>query len=553
VSPAAGGSDLKSIVLSENDNLSIAMLDLRNKRFVFLLPPLREKADTFMPTGILVLADLLREIGWQVDIINIDLKRYPADEVLRQLKEMTPDVVGWSAVAATAYAYVKEMTQRIKDAFPGAKVFLGGNLCSVADRLLHAGVDIVFVGEAEVSLPTVCKRISENGSVDDVPGIVYMSDGEVCCTGPSERMSTRDRVKYLPRSFEGIDLEYYMPPIEIPAHYGIDERSVDAMRSRYAGKRMVTIAIQRGCQASCTFCHRNSKYSPFLVSDVVEYMRFLRDHYDVCYFRLASESFIGQRQWILDFSAEVNQLGIIFDIGGARVDKVDYDILNALKDAGCVAVEFGYESGSQIILEEMAKGVALEENVNAAVWTKQLGLGSTPQLILGYPGESVGTLLDTVKFIRMCRRSAVSANMLQVLPGTPVYHYAVENGHIPDEEQYLLSVSDKNAADSSSFINMTPLHRSYLNAMRGFISRSARYSDKPPVVYYSACFVWALVFSGYLLLKGPRSLELFVYIVSLMFRIDVSRKSGSSGDISVYMREKCLSLKCGDKLKYGCR
>ena len=525
-----------------------------NKRFVFLLPPLRETADTFMPTGILVLADLLREIGWQVEIINIDLNRYPAEEVLRQLKAIQPDVVGWSAVAATAYAYVTEMTPRIKDALPDAKVILGGNLCSVADRLLHAGVDIVFVGESEVSLPKVCKRISENGSVDDVPGIVYMSDGEVCCTGPSERMSTRDRVKYLPRRFDEIDLNYYMPPIEISTHYGLDERSVVEMRSRYAGKKMITIAIQRGCQASCTFCHRNSKYSPFSVVDVVEYMRFLRDRYDICYFRLASESFIGQRQWILDFAAEVKKLGIIFDIGGARVDKVDYDILNALKDAGCIAVEFGYESGSQIILEEMAKGVALEENVNTAVWTKQLGLGSTPQLILGYPGESVGTLLDTLRFIRKCRRTAVSANMLQVLPGTPVYHYAVENGHIHDEKQYLLSVSDRDAADFSSFINMTSLHSSYLKVMRAFIGRSARYSDKPSIVYYPACFAWALVFVGYLLLKGPRSLELFVYIVSLMFRMDVSRKrKGSVGDIGVYMREKCLSLKCGDKLKYGCR
>lgn len=524
-----------------------------NKRFVFLLPPLREKADSFMPTGILVLADLLREIGWQVDIINIDLKRFPAAEVLRQLKEITPDVVGWSAVAATAYSYVKDMTPRIKEVLPGVKVFLGGNLCSVADRLLEAGVDIVFVGESEVSLPKVCGRISRSESVDDVPGIVYMREGEICCTGASERMSTRDRVKYLPKSFEGIDLEYYMPPIEIPAHYGYDERSVLEMRSRYAGKKMVTIAIQRGCQASCTFCHRNSKYSPFSVTDVVDYMRFLRDQYDICYFRLASESFIGQRQWILDFAVEVKKLGVIFDIGGARVDRVDYDVLKALKEAGCIAVEFGYESGSQIILDEMAKGVAVEDNVQAALWTRRLGLGSTPQLILGYPGESVGTLLDTLKFIRMCRRKAVSANMLQVLPGTPVYHYAVEKGYIGDEESYLQSVSDKNAADFSSFINMTSLHSSYLKVMRAFIARSAKYSDRSAVVYYLACFAWALVFVSYLALKGPRSLDFFAYSFSLLFRVDLSKRKKSVGDIGLYMQNACSSLKCYDMLKYGCR
>lgn len=120
---------------------------------------MRERASTFFPLGILILADLLRGNDWDVEIINIDQARYSQDEVLAMLREFQPSVVGWSAVTATAYAYIKELTPIIKTQHPDALIFLGGNLCSVAEFLLKCGVDMVFVGEAEVSLPKVLKYI----------------------------------------------------------------------------------------------------------------------------------------------------------------------------------------------------------------------------------------------------------------------------------------------------------------------------------------------------------------------------------------------------------
>ncbi len=428
---------------------------MKLNKFVFLLPPLREKADTFFPLGILVLAKLLRDIKWNVEIINIDQARYSQNEVLAMLLELQPDVIGWSAVTATAYSYIKEMTLIIKKEQPNALIFLGGNLCSVADLLLSIGVDVVFVGEAEVSLPKVLKCIfGHNGIMSDIPGIIYCDKNKgIICTGASERLSLKERFNLLPREFDGIDLNHYIPPIEIPDHYDI--RLSDYDMHTYSSKRMITIAIQRGCQAQCTFCHRNSKYSPFSVDDVIDYMKHLRDSYAVHYFRLCSESFIGKRDWILDFSEKVKQLNIVFDIGGARVDMVDYEILHSLKRAGCIAVVFGYESGDQVVLDEMNKGVTVQENLNAALWTKKLELGSTPQLILGYPGESISSLLNNLKFVRACKRKSISCNMLQVLPGTPVYHYAISMGYIHNEDDYMMAVSDKDAGDLSSFVNMT--------------------------------------------------------------------------------------------------
>jgi len=525
---------------------------MTKNKFVFLLPPLRKKADTFFPLGILILAKLLRDIKWDVEIINIDQARYSQKEVLAMLRELQPNVIGWSAVTATAYSYIKEMTLLIKKEQPNALMFLGGNLCSVSDLLLNIGVDVVFVGEAEVSLPKVLKCIFDHdGIMSDIPGIIYRDESKgIICTGASERLPLKDRFSLLPREFDGIDLDWYIPPIEIPDHYGIQLSDYDA--HTYAGERMITIQIQRGCQAQCTFCHRNSKYSPFSVDDVVDYMMHLRDYYNVYYFRLASESFIGKRDWILDFAEKVKLLNIVFDIGGARVDMVDYEILHSLKGAGCIAVVFGYESGDQVVLDEMNKGITVQENLNAALWTKELGLGSPPQLIIGYPGESISSLLQNLKFVRVCRRKSISCNMLQVLPGTPIYHYAIAMGYIYNEDDYMMAVSDKDASDLSSFVNMTKLNLYYLQAMRFLIGKSAYYSNRAALWYNVFIFLWGVVLAIYLLLKIPISQHLIIYIVSIIFRIDIDVKNQSIGNIGNYMKNKYSTLKCFELLKYGC-
>ncbi len=40
---------------------------------------------------------------------------------------------------------------------------------------------------------------------------------------------------------------------------------------------------------------------------------------------------------------------------GTRVDMVDRDLLQKMRDAGCIVVWFGVESGSQLIIEKMHK------------------------------------------------------------------------------------------------------------------------------------------------------------------------------------------------------
>ena len=404
-------------------------------KFLFIYPPLGNEGSFFLPSGILVLSALLKQEGYEVNVINVDQLRLSDEEVLENIKKYSPDFIGWSAVTAGAYSYVKEMTKKIKFEYKKVPIFLGGNLCSVGELLLKNGIDIVFVLEAVVSLIKVIEKYKNNFDINtlidfsDIGGLMYLGEeGNVICTGKPESLPDNMRVHLLPTDFEDIDIDYYIKDISFPDYYGVKNTNTSYLKYLNTGKKMISLMLNKGCQNSCTFCHRNSRYTVYDVDILIRYMIYLRDKYHVYYFMIASESFISNTKWILEFATKVKHLDIIFDIYGARVDLVSYEILLALKNSGMVAIFFGYESGSQAILDEMGKNVLVSDNYNAALLTRSLGIVSTPMLIIGYPGETISTLSETLRFIKKTKQYRTICNFLQPLPGTPIYHYALVNG-----------------------------------------------------------------------------------------------------------------------------
>lgn len=118
------------------------------------------------------------------------------------------------------------------------------------------------------------------------------------------------------------------------------------------------------------------------------------------------------------------------------------------------------------MLEVMEKKVTLEDNYNAAQWTVEAGLGNMIQLVVGMPGETPETIQETIEYCKFaaCLSPAqdprqISINFAQALPGTPLYEFGRMRGligqDIDAEEQYLIAISDKDAADPITCVNFT--------------------------------------------------------------------------------------------------
>jgi anaerobic magnesium-protoporphyrin IX monomethyl ester cyclase len=118
----------------------------------------------------------------------------------------------------------------------------------------------------------------------------------------------------------------------------------------------------------------------------------------------------------------------------SRVDTVDLSVAEKMKNAGCVRVFFGIESGNNGILKIMKKQATVEQAEKAVHIFSRAGIQVGAFFILGYPGESEETILDTVNFASSLPLDYLSFTFPYPIPGTPLYD-RVKNRMVSKEWQ----------------------------------------------------------------------------------------------------------------------
>ena len=443
-------------------------------KIVICTTPIRETPTPYPPFGSVAIVQSLRLAGYDPYFYDIDAHRYDVAQVEAFFSEHQPDVIGISAVVSTAYAYTKQLTRMLRRVAPNARIVVGGNLAASAE-ILHrlADVDICVIGEGEVIAVNLMRALEkcrgiplDYDALSQVRGITYVQpDGEMNFTGyeaplPADMvfepnwdiLEQYSRIEHFIRS-----------PLTRPDFYQ-DKRSYEPHRK---GKMMGVVVATKGCVARCTFCHRWDKgFRAIPVSTIIARIEEMIRRYNVGFVSFSDENFGSDRRQARELLAQLKPLDILWHVSGVRVKSVSPELLRDMRDAGCVGVYYGMETGSPTILEIMEKNATREDNFNAAHWTREAGLFTIFQMVLAMPGETEETIRETTEFLKeVCQDvyesplSRLSINYIQALPGTPVYEYARHKGLIGnsllDEEKYLLGISDTDAVDDTKTLNFT--------------------------------------------------------------------------------------------------
>jgi radical SAM superfamily enzyme YgiQ (UPF0313 family) len=443
-------------------------------KIVICTTPIRPVPTVYPPFGSMAVINALRKAGFDPMFYDIDGLRPKFEEVEEFFRKTQPDVLGISAVVSTAYDYTKKLVRMLKRVSPHTRVVLGGNLAASAE-ILHrlAGVDICVIGEGEIvgvnvmrALEGMTGRPLDYAVLEGIAGLTFLRpDGEMAFTGYEIRIPPDEVFR---PDFELLEKHsrienYLVSPLTRP-EFLKDPRSADPKRK---GKICIVLITEKGCVARCTFCHRWDKgYRPIPVDQIIDHIKSLMARYNIGYVMFSDENFGSDKRHVEEFLVKIKALDILWTIGGVRVRSVSLDLLKRMKDAGCVSVFYGMETGSPKILEVMEKKATLQDNLNAARWTREAGLFTIFQMILGMPGEDETTIAETIAFLKTVTqdevaspRSLMSLNYIQALPGTPVYEYARYKGLIGktlrEEEAYLETISDIDAEDDTRMPNYT--------------------------------------------------------------------------------------------------
>jgi len=117
---------------------------------------------------------------------------------------------------------------------------------------------------------------------------------------------------------------------------------------------------------------------------------------------------------------------------GLRVDQVDKEILQWLKNMGVYSIAFGVESGNQKILNQVEKGITLQQVEKAYSLAKSIGFETWAFFMLGLPGDTKQTINKTIKFAKKINPDVAKFHILKPFPGTKIFTQLKEKGLISE-------------------------------------------------------------------------------------------------------------------------
>lgn len=380
-----------------------------------------------VPLGLGYIGKVLLNQGHDVEILDIWAHQWTNDEVLEQIQDLDYDIAGISAMS-TQYAYVNWLILELKKRY-SRKIVVGGALATFSPEIVleNTPADICVIGEGEITFKEICENVND---LSMVKGIYFKKNGTIIKNPSREYIKDLDTIEFP---------EYDLYPMDIYL------KNCRVFSRPYT--KALNMITARGCPYNCRFCSTTFQGVRLRsVDNIIQEIEFLMKKYKIEGIFFTDELLLSNKKRARELCEKIEPLNIKWNCQG-RVNLVDMDLLKRMKKAGCVAVGYGVESGSQTILNNMDKRETVEQSEKALIMTIKAGLLPIVQMMYGYPGETKETLNETVEFFKKCPymgheaiNIAVNFSPTTPLPGSELYNEAIEKGLIKDEHLYLTSL-----------------------------------------------------------------------------------------------------------------
>lgn len=393
------------------------------------------------PFGLLYVGTALKNNNYKVDIIDLHATPEREFEIEKYLQNNPNTLIGITSLSAS-YSWVKDFTLKIKKNFPNVPIVVGGHVSVSFEILLNkTGVDYVCLGEGEDMVVQLLDYINGIQSISDVVGVAY-KDKNVIKTNPIRLIKKED---FLLPDFELVDVKTYLIHPSEDLFFRKDERYNERKSDN---DKLAAIMFSRGCMGGCNFCYRHILgYRQGTIEWCMKLIDILYNKYGVRYFRIDDELFTANPEWFALFSNAIKERGydFLFRVSGLRVDFINEKLIYDLKEMGCIAINYGIESGSQKILNAMNKQTTVEQNIKAIQMTLQHKVQVMAYVMFGYEGETRETVKETLDMLIKTDipQKNVSLFYTVPLPGTRLYKNCIKEAQIIDEEKFIIDLYER--------------------------------------------------------------------------------------------------------------
>jgi radical SAM superfamily enzyme YgiQ (UPF0313 family) len=356
------------------------------------------------PEGSLALACELKKLNIPVKIIDLRL----VNKDLISIEN--PLFFGFTIYSNDSIKYALDFAKKLKSSFPDVPFIWGGpHVHMVSDQTAeHRLVDLACYGEGEITIREFSKQLIESRKdFHKIPGVVFKENGQIYKT-ESFAYDNLDDLNFYP--YEILDLSLYKTKMQTNFYY----------------------QTSRGCIHKCRFCNYNyqfkwrGKSSDKVVGEITRII----EQFNPYELYISDGNFFADKRRVVEIITKIKESKIKKFRWSAfcRFDDLSTfsdETMKLMKDAGCVKLNLGGESGSDKILKYLNKGITSEQIVKGIEKCNRYGIVADVSFIAGTPQETDEDLNKTINLILKIQRMH-NDNMVnglfyyQPYPNTPL-------------------------------------------------------------------------------------------------------------------------------------
>lgn len=436
---------IENVLLIQPPHFPEEMLDVKiaqNKRYY-----------NYPPYGLGLLSTNLISRGYKVHILdlNMELLRFiqNADEekisiplvrefwkkeVEKTINEFDADIVGLSCMFTMCQPNAKDVSVHLKKINPDIPIIAGGVHVTNAPEIFLREipeVDFISLFESDISLGGFIDYVNgklETNYLFQLGSIVDKKYFEI----KKRHIPNAVDIDALP-NYGNLDIQNYYKQGEVGNfRYWIPK---DAIVS--------SILSNRGCRARCTFCsvHHFNGHGVRVrtIDSVIDEIKRLKEDYGINHITWLDDDIFFDHKRTVNLYNEIvrKNLNITWDaMNGIIASAVAAhpETIHAAADSGCIAVNYGVESGNNEILRSVKKPSGLKHYLKVGeIMLKYPQIYSRAFIIIGFPNETFQQLLDTVNLCRDMNMDWYGIQKLSPLPSTELFTEMVDEDLIESD------------------------------------------------------------------------------------------------------------------------
>ena len=369
----------------------------------------------YPPLGLAYVAAVAEKHA-EVKVVDAEAMAYSYQDVEKIIREYNPDIIGMTTYCTTLSRCYK-VADMAKNINPNIKLILGGAQATLEPQktIDQKSIDYLVYGEGEITFDKFLICFKENGDFAKINGLVWKKNKKIIMNPPQEIIKNLDVI-----------------PLPARHLFPMDKYHSSA---NLRGKRTLNLMTSRGCPYRCAYCAGSlifgKSFRYHSTDRVIEEIKALTDKYNADDIQFFDETFTANRKRIMELCDKIisNKLKIEWSCF-TRVNLVDKELLNKMKEAGCYQIFYGLESGVQRLLDLVNKDITLEQSRKAMKMTHEAGIETWVSFMIDLPSETKEESEQTINFAIEVDPTFVQFPITTPYPGTKLYDLAKQHGTI---------------------------------------------------------------------------------------------------------------------------